>query len=56
MSDTNLFQEKFGKPSGRAATKVVPYMDEWVQNFIRNAPFAVLSTSILVARRFSSLT
>ncbi|HRW05273.1 MAG TPA: pyridoxamine 5'-phosphate oxidase family protein [Caldilineaceae bacterium] len=45
MSDTNLFQEKFGKPSGRAATKVVPYMDEWVQNFIRNAPFAVLSTS-----------
>jgi len=45
MSDKNLFQEKFGKPSGRAATKVVPYLDEWVQNFIRHAPFAVLATS-----------
>jgi len=45
MSDVNIFQEKFGKPSGRAATKVVPYMDEWVQKFIRHAPFAVLSTS-----------
>ncbi len=45
MSDGNIFQEKFGKPSGGAATKVVPYMNEWVQNFIRHAPFAVLSTS-----------
>lgn len=45
MSDVNIFQEKFGKPSGRAATKVVPYMDDWVQNFIRAAPFAVLATS-----------
>lgn len=45
MSDNNLFQEKFGKPSSRAATKVVPYMDEWVQNFVRQSPFAVLSTS-----------
>ncbi|MCB0187650.1 MAG: pyridoxamine 5'-phosphate oxidase family protein, partial [Caldilineaceae bacterium] len=45
MSDQNLFQAQFGKPSGRAATKVVPYMDEWVQTYIRNAPFAVLSTS-----------
>lgn len=45
MSEANIFQDKFGKPSGRAATKVVGYMDEWVQNFIQNAPFAVLSTS-----------
>ncbi len=45
MSDVNIFQEKFGKPSGRAATKVVAYMDEWVQNFIRAAPFAVLASS-----------
>ncbi len=45
MSDVNIFQEKFGKPSGRAATKVVPYMDEWVQGFIRAAPFAVLASS-----------
>ncbi|MEZ4866633.1 MAG: pyridoxamine 5'-phosphate oxidase family protein [Caldilineaceae bacterium] len=42
---TNLFQEKFGKPSGRAATKVVPYMTDWVQEFIRRAPFAVLASS-----------
>lgn len=45
MSEENLFQAKFGKPAGRAATKVVPYLDEWVQNFIRHAPFAVLATS-----------
>jgi len=45
MADGNLFQEKFGKPSGRAATKVVPYMNEWVQEFIRHAPFAVLASS-----------
>lgn len=45
MTDVNIFQEKFGKPSGRAATKVVPYLDEWVQTFIRHAPFAILSTS-----------
>lgn len=45
MSEQNIFQDKFGKPSGRAATKVVPYLDEWVQNFIRHAPFAVLATS-----------
>lgn len=45
MTDTNIFQEKFGRPSGRAATKVVPYMTEWVQDFIRCAPFAVLASS-----------
>lgn len=45
MADANLFQEKFGKPSQGASTKVVPYMTEWVQEFIRHAPFAVLASS-----------
>lgn len=45
MTDVNIFQEKFGKPSGRAATKVVPHLDEWVQGFIRQASFAILATS-----------
>lgn len=45
MADGNLFQEKFGKPSKGAATKVVPYMSAWVQEFISQAPFVVLATS-----------
>jgi uncharacterized protein len=45
MTEMNLFQEKFGKPSKGAATKVVSYMSEWVQTFIRHAPFAILTTS-----------
>ena len=34
---TNRYQEKFGSPSGRAATKVVDYLDDY-ESFIRNAP------------------
>lgn len=45
MTKVNIFQEKFGKPSGRAAEKVVPYMIDWVQNFIRLSPFVILATS-----------
>lgn len=45
MTEMNQFQAKFGKPSKGAATKVVPYMNEWVQAFIRHAPFAILATS-----------
>ena len=45
VTKKNIFQEKFGAPSGRAATKVVPYMIDWVQNFIRLSPFVVLATS-----------
>lgn len=41
----NKYQEKFGTPSGLAATKVVPYMIDWVQNFIRLSPFVILATS-----------
>ena len=43
--NNNKFREKFGEPSPRAAEKVVPYMTEWVQAFIENSPFAVLSTA-----------
>lgn len=39
------FHEKFGTPSGKAATKVVPYMIPWVIEFIQNSPFAVMSTA-----------
>ena len=42
---TNRYQEKFGSPSGRAATKVVDHLDDYVQSFIRNAPFAVMATA-----------
>lgn len=45
MTDVNIFQEKFGKPGKGPTDKVVPYMSEWVQAYIRHAPFAILSTS-----------
>lgn len=50
MSDTetlpaNRFQEQFGQPAERARTKVCDYMEKAVQDFIRQAPFAVLATS-----------
>ena len=44
MDKQNL-RDKFGAPSPRAVEKVVPYMDEWVQAFIQNSPFAVISTA-----------
>lgn len=37
--------EKYGEPSGIAAKKVVPYMNEWVMAFIRRSPFAIMATS-----------
>ena len=45
VETSNTFQEKFGTPSERAEKKVVPYMTDWVQDFIRQSPFAVLATS-----------
>ena len=50
MSDTvtvpaNRYQEKFGAPSGRAVTKVVDHLDDYVRAFIAKAPFAVLATA-----------
>jgi hypothetical protein len=41
----NRFAEAFGYPAGRAATKVKDYMTEYVQEFIKNSPFAVMATS-----------
>lgn len=41
----NQSQELFGTPSEKAATKVRPYMVEWVQSFIKSSPFMVMATS-----------
>ena len=41
----NRFADAFGYPSGRPATKVKDYMTAYVQEFIRNSPFAVMATS-----------
>lgn len=45
VAPTNRYQETFGTPSERARTKVVDHLDEFVQNFIRHAPFAVLASA-----------
>ena len=39
------FGERFGYPKGRAVTKVKSYMTEYVQEFIKKSPFAVMATS-----------
>ena len=41
----NRFQDTFGYPAGRAATKVKETMTPFVQEFIQNSPFAVMATS-----------
>jgi hypothetical protein len=41
----NQAQEFCGEPSKRVQNKVRPYMVEWVQDFIRNSPFAVMASS-----------
>ena len=41
----NRFAETFGLPKDTTAAKVLPYMSEYVQEFINNAPFAVMATS-----------
>lgn len=38
-------QEKLGTPSDRVRAKVLDHLDEVTQDFIRQSPFAVLSTS-----------
>ena len=47
ITDDNRFTAVFGAPdpSGRAKSKVVDYMTEFVQEFIRLSPFAVMATS-----------
>ena len=39
------FNEEFGYPSERAATKVRPFLNSYVKEFIKNSPFAVMATS-----------
>ena len=41
----NRYQERFGEPSERARLKVADRMDPYVQEFVRHAPFAVMSTA-----------
>ncbi len=41
----NRFTDTFGLPGGRATTKVKNYMTPYVQEFVENAPFAVMATS-----------
>jgi predicted pyridoxine 5'-phosphate oxidase superfamily flavin-nucleotide-binding protein len=41
----NRLAETFGLPKDTTAAKVLPYMTEYVQEFICNAPFAVMATS-----------
>ncbi len=41
----NRFTREFGFPKGRAATKVVDFMDDRVREFIQQSPFLVMATS-----------
>ena len=41
----NRFTREFGCPKGRAATKVVDYLDDRVREFIGQSPFLVMATS-----------
>jgi predicted pyridoxine 5'-phosphate oxidase superfamily flavin-nucleotide-binding protein len=41
----NRAQQRFGEPSGIVLKKVAPLLDAMVQDFIRQAPFAVLATA-----------
>ena len=41
----NKFTREFGFPKGRAATKVVDFLDDKVREFIRQSPFLVMATS-----------
>lgn len=45
MQALNRYQEIHGTPRESTAAKVRDHMHPWVQDFIRSAPFAVLSTS-----------
>ena len=40
-----MFNEEFGSASERAATKVRPFLNSYVKEFIKNSPFAVMATS-----------
>jgi PPOX class probable FMN-dependent enzyme len=41
----NRFQDEFGVPSERARNKLVARLDDYMMQFIRHSPFAVLATA-----------
>ncbi|MGH0036585.1 MAG: pyridoxamine 5'-phosphate oxidase family protein [Myxococcota bacterium] len=41
----NEAQQRFGEPKESTRNKVKPFLDDMVQDFIREAPFAVLATA-----------
>ncbi len=41
----NRLVEEFGAPKDTTAAKVKPFMTDYVQEFIRNSPFAVMATN-----------
>ena len=41
----NRFTREFGFPKGRAATKVVDFLEDKTREFIRQSPFMVMATS-----------
>ena len=43
--DRAKFNDQFGEPSERAVTKLKGHLTPWVQEFVRNAPFAVMATT-----------
>ena len=47
LTDENRFTSVFGAPdpTGRAKTKVVNYMTEFVKEFIQQSPFVVMATA-----------
>ena len=45
VETTSRFNDEFGVPSDRAVTKLKGHLTPWVQEFVRNAPFAVMATS-----------
>lgn len=47
MAKMNRGQQVFGEPSTRTRAKVRIYMSEWVQEFIKHSPFAVMASSNL---------
>lgn len=44
-SALNAAQRRFGEPKDTTRKKVLPFLNDMVQDFIRQAPFAVLATA-----------
>ena len=48
----NRFQEQFGVSTEQTASKVRDHMHAWIQEFIRQSPFAVMATANRDGRSF----